>query len=285
LVSGVGGGGASANLGKMCENLRKIALCALILQKWHPKSKCRRFFHFFGSHVFFGQVGRDLGKNDADVLWFEKMCPKWNEMQSFLDVISGKFGQNSFAPPKFVFCIYASEWRWTGRSRIADTLSHFARSWHHASRSWGGLPAPVGVLEQWNNNVASSNPIPGELNRRVLRFCLVLQPWASAENFPGGGNGRDFANPFQIADDAVLMDIHKTFLHHKENSPWKHALIGIFFEKIGGIYEFCKWGVISVILYSFFSELAYKPTSLLSWTADNWVWIALGTIHNYVCSH
>jgi len=42
----------------MCENLRKIAVCALILQKWHPKSKCR---HFFGDHVslkfFSGKLG------------------------------------------------------------------------------------------------------------------------------------------------------------------------------------------------------------------------------------
>ena len=41
-----------------------------------------------------------------------------------------------------------SEWRWTGRSRIDDTLSHFARSWHHASRFWCGFLAPVGVLVQ-----------------------------------------------------------------------------------------------------------------------------------------
>ena len=37
---------------------------------------------------------------------------------------------------------------WTGRSGIADTLSRIARSWHHASRFWHGLLAPVGVLEQ-----------------------------------------------------------------------------------------------------------------------------------------
>jgi len=27
----------------------------------------------------------------------------------------------------------------------------------------------------WSNKVASSHPIPGELNRRILRSCLVLQ--------------------------------------------------------------------------------------------------------------
>ena len=38
-----------------------------------------------------------------------------------------------------------SEYRWTGHSRTTDTLSHFARSWHHASHSWGGLLAPAGA--------------------------------------------------------------------------------------------------------------------------------------------
>jgi len=37
----------------------------------------------------------------------------------------------------------------TGRSsRTADTLSHFARSWHHTSCSWSGLLALSRVLEQ-----------------------------------------------------------------------------------------------------------------------------------------
>jgi len=53
--TGVGGGGAGddenpgkicRSLGKMCDKLRKIAVFALILQKWHPKSKCRRLFIF-----------------------------------------------------------------------------------------------------------------------------------------------------------------------------------------------------------------------------------------------
>ena len=50
-----------------CVNLRKIAVHALILQKWHPKI----LFFFFGNHLFileimhsviFGQVKGNLGK-------------------------------------------------------------------------------------------------------------------------------------------------------------------------------------------------------------------------------
>jgi len=41
-----------------------------------------------------------------------------------------------------------SEQSWTGNSHIVDTLSHFAKRWHHALYSWGGLLALAGVLEQ-----------------------------------------------------------------------------------------------------------------------------------------
>jgi len=43
----------------MCENLRKIAFCALILQKWRPKSKCRRFFFWMSYFLssFSGKLG------------------------------------------------------------------------------------------------------------------------------------------------------------------------------------------------------------------------------------
>jgi len=60
----------------------------------------------------------------------------------------------------------------TGRSHIADTLSHFVRSWHHTSRSWGGLLARVGC---WSNNSGNSHPCPGAFNCRLLCACLVLQ--------------------------------------------------------------------------------------------------------------
>ena len=63
----------------------------------------------------------------------------------------------------------SSEKRSTGRSRITDTSSHFAKSWHHASHSWGGL------LGCWSNNIANSHPCPGPFNSGVLRSHLVPQ--------------------------------------------------------------------------------------------------------------
>ena len=93
------------NFGKICENVSQIAVCALILQKWHPKSKCRRFFSFFFWNscfylVLFGQVRVNMGENGAwSVLSFKKIRPTWKEMQLFffrsfsLEFFSGKFGE------------------------------------------------------------------------------------------------------------------------------------------------------------------------------------------------
>ena len=35
-------------------------------------------------------------------------------------------------------------------------------------------------------------------------------PWASAEIFPSLGQRPDFAYPFQVADDAMQMEVHET---------------------------------------------------------------------------
>jgi len=59
-----------------------------------------------------------------------------------------------------------------GRSRIADNLSNVSRRWHPASRSWGGLLAPVGC---WSNNSANNHPCLGAFNLSTLRVCLVPQ--------------------------------------------------------------------------------------------------------------
>jgi len=48
----------------------------------------------------------------------------------------------------FAPSLNTSEKYWTRRSLIADTSSHFAKSWHHRSHSWGRLLALTGVLGQ-----------------------------------------------------------------------------------------------------------------------------------------
>ena len=48
-------------------------------------------------------------------------------------------------------------------------------------------------------------------------FQIPLEAWASAEIFPGG-QCQHFVYPFQLADDAMQMHIHK-MLHHKEKAP------------------------------------------------------------------
>jgi len=58
--------------------------------------------------------------------------------------------------------------RWTGCSRIADTFSHFARSWHHKSCCW----LRFGCC---SNKSANSHFSPDPFNCRVLRSCLVSQ--------------------------------------------------------------------------------------------------------------
>ena len=108
--------GQNTDLGKMCENLRKIASCALILQKWRPKSKCRRFYFlevmFF--QFFFWKVRGNLGKFEGNLgingawsglIW--KNAPELEQnavifLSLFsLEFFSGKFGEiwaKSFAP-------------------------------------------------------------------------------------------------------------------------------------------------------------------------------------------
>ena len=68
------------NLCKFGQNMWKPSqncLCALILQKWHPKSKCRRFLFFWEVmflQFFFGQVRENLGKNGAWSALIWKKC-------------------------------------------------------------------------------------------------------------------------------------------------------------------------------------------------------------------
>ena len=81
------------NFGKICKTVRKIAVCALILQIWHPKSRCRCFFSFIG-HVFVLFFSGKLGEIWASSTTVLELCCDLNkytqheEMQSFfLEVI------------------------------------------------------------------------------------------------------------------------------------------------------------------------------------------------------
>ena len=83
------------------ENPVKIAVCALLLQKWHPKQSADVLFFLRSCFyvILFGQVGEIWAKMVLELLRIEKMRPTWNEMQSpFQEVISleffrGKFGE------------------------------------------------------------------------------------------------------------------------------------------------------------------------------------------------
>ena len=96
------------NLGKMCEHLRKIALCALILQKWHPKSKCTLFL--FWRSCFFspfrasqGKFGQVWGKfrqkwclkcfDLKKCAQHEKKCSRFFGGHFLWRYFSGKFGE------------------------------------------------------------------------------------------------------------------------------------------------------------------------------------------------
>jgi len=133
-ASGVGGGGAGGgslpkkllvwwisgknplksgkNLCKFGQNVRQPwqnRLCALILQKWRPKSKCRRLFFLevMFLQFFFGQVrgnmgkfGGNLGKNGAWSALIRRKCAqngmrcshflKSFALEFFSDKFSGK---------------------------------------------------------------------------------------------------------------------------------------------------------------------------------------------------
>jgi len=60
----------------MGEYLRKSTACGLILQKWHPKSKCRLFLEvMFLFSSFRASLGKFGQKWCLKVLSFEKVRP------------------------------------------------------------------------------------------------------------------------------------------------------------------------------------------------------------------
>jgi len=121
------------NFGKICETVCKIAVCALILQKWHPKSRCRCFFSFIG-HVFvlfFSGKLWEIWASSTMVLELcfdlnkytqhEKKCSRffWRSFfWSFFRASLGKFGQNPSHPQEFASSTYGD-----GSSFLGEMIS------------------------------------------------------------------------------------------------------------------------------------------------------------------
>ena len=106
------------NPGKMCENVRKIALCALIFTKMAPKTKAQTYFS--GSYfcqVHFGKLGEIWTKIVLEVCFdfkkcaqHEKICSrffwKWvSFFGSFFGQVWGNLGKKSSHSQKFA-CSY-----------------------------------------------------------------------------------------------------------------------------------------------------------------------------------
>ena len=113
------------NFGKTCANLRKIAVCAFILQKW--QWKWRLFFIYFLEILFsfscfreimfqvrinLGRLGCNLSKNDAWTALRPVKCSRFFFWRSLsLDLFRASlriFGQKFFAPPKI--CLPLNLW-------------------------------------------------------------------------------------------------------------------------------------------------------------------------------
>ena len=117
-TTGVGGGGVQGvqthpqsfwygknpgkiwgNLCKICVNLRQIAVCALILQKWHPKINFFCFWnhvlirYFRASEGKFKQVLVKFGQKWCLNCLYLKKCAQWNAVFFWRDSFSGKLAE------------------------------------------------------------------------------------------------------------------------------------------------------------------------------------------------
>jgi len=116
-------------------------------------------------------------------------------------------------------------------------------------------------------------------SRSSSRMMQVSRSWASAKIFAGGATLTFrllFFRLQTIQRKSTITKCFLPFLHHKENTPWKHALRSHFLQSYWGgvVREFAK-RLYFFSSFTAFAELGYHPIPLLLWTAENGVWIRL----------
>jgi len=129
--------------------------------------------------------------------------------------------------------------------------------------------------------------------RNVLRFHTAHG--RPQKFFQGWGQRRHFADPFQVSDNAMQMDVTKTLFYTiktlstiytaKQIPRESTRSVRILFEIVfrWRYMRVCRNGGLSVFLYSF-CWIGYNPLSLSLWTAFNWASLNwTWTIDNYVC--
>jgi len=78
---------------------------------------------------------------------------------------------------------------------------------------------PFSCSDPFCDPIYPNDPLPKIFSQAYVMH--LYWAWSSAEIFSVHGQRRHFAYNFQVADNAVQMDIHKAllFLHHEENDP------------------------------------------------------------------
>ena len=91
---------------------------------------------------------------------------------------------------------------WSNVGQVAHVSPTFARSWHHASFSWGGFLAPLGVLEQ---QLCKQPPLPWCIQPQSTALLSGAAVLTSALSFPPS------TMPCELWLDACLLHQQTTF--------------------------------------------------------------------------
>ena len=91
---------------------------------------------------------------------------------------------------------------WSNVGQVAHVSPTFARSWHHASFSWGGFLAPLGVLEQQH---CKQPPLPWCIQPQSTALLSGAAVLTSALSFPPS------TMPCELWLDACLLHQQTTF--------------------------------------------------------------------------